>query len=273
MKKYIKIIISIALPLLAGFLGSFFTSSSVDTWYTQIAKPVFNPPSWIFGPVWTILYILMGIAFYFVWTSDFSPRRKKAILLFFVGHLFLNLAWSLIFFGSPFLSIGGVNNIGIAFFEIVVLWLCIAILIFLFWRVRKIAGILLVPYILWVSFASVLNFEIWRLNPSTIVNSPIISDAWAKCEEDTGLRIGENISMEGRALFNATDGSWYVIERVPKDERHPYAYIHRAEGTGPMLKGGIIVRGVLTGFDPEERKVFFYNHSCLPDIEIEELMF
>lgn len=154
--KYLQIIFFIAISQLAGIIGSVFTSSAIPTWYASINKPVFNPPGWIFAPVWIILYTLMGIAAYLVYVKreDFS-LAKTALILFFV-HLVFNALWSILFFG--------LNNPGLAFVEIIILWLMILALIIIFYRIDQRASYLLIPYLLWVSFASVLNFAIWRLN-------------------------------------------------------------------------------------------------------------
>ncbi|MEM4359429.1 MAG: TspO/MBR family protein [Candidatus Bilamarchaeaceae archaeon] len=155
MKDYQKLAISVAIPLLCGFLGSFFTSSSVSTWYETLAKPAFNPPNWLFAPVWTLLFILIGISFYLVWKEDFGNRRTMAIGVYAV-QLLLNLGWSFLFFGlkNPFL----------AFIEIIALWSAILINIAVFYKISKKAGLLLVPYLLWVSFASLLNYYVFLLN-------------------------------------------------------------------------------------------------------------
>lgn len=158
MKK--KLIISLSLPLLSGFLGSFFTSPSIPGWYASLVKPSFNPPSWIFGPMWTLLYILMGISVYLVWSSSSSSlfnkkNNKTAVYLFWI-HLFFNAIWSMIFFGM--------QNIGLAMLDILIIWTFIVVLIIKFWRINKVSAYLLIPYLLWVSFASLLNFSIWVLN-------------------------------------------------------------------------------------------------------------
>lgn len=141
---------------LAGIVGSFFTVTNIESWYGQINKPFFNPPNWIFGPVWITLYTLMGISAFLVWKNwDSNNIAKYSTILFFV-HLVFNSLWSIIFFGM--------QNPGLAFFEIIFLWLMILALIILYFQINKTAAYLLVPYILWVSFASVLNFAIWRLN-------------------------------------------------------------------------------------------------------------
>jgi len=153
--NYIKFIISIIVPLSIGFIGSLFTSISVNTWYTTINKPAFNPPNWIFGPVWTVLFILIGISFYLVWSLDFGNNKWLTIGIFSL-NLLLNLSWSLLFFGlkNPFL----------AFIEIIILWMVILANIIVFYTVSKISGILLIPYLLWVGFASILNYYIYILN-------------------------------------------------------------------------------------------------------------
>lgn len=152
-----KLIFSILICQAAGIIGSLFTTSSISSWYSTINKPGFNPPNWIFGPVWISLYIMMGISLYLVWQKSglHGVSVKKAIILFGI-QLALNSLWSIIFFGlhSPMA----------AFFEIVVLWVFILLTILEFWKISLFAGRLLVPYLLWVTFASILNLSIWRLN-------------------------------------------------------------------------------------------------------------
>jgi len=140
---------------LAGIIGSLFTTSSIPTWYATLIKPSFNPPNWIFAPVWIFLYLLMGISFYLIWIKSNNPNFSFLMSVFLL-QLVLNAFWSIIFFGlkSPLF----------AFVEIIVLWLTILICIILFFRISKISSYLLIPYILWVTFAAVLNFAIWKLN-------------------------------------------------------------------------------------------------------------
>ena len=154
--ELLQLAISIVVCLCAGLLGSFFTAGSIPTWYAGLQKPSFNPPNWLFAPVWTTLYILMGIAAYLVWRKGWSAPAVKPALLIFAVQLALNVAWSVIFFNfhSPFY----------AFLEIILLWAAIVLTIIVFFLVSSPAAWLLVPYLLWVSFASVLNFMIWRLN-------------------------------------------------------------------------------------------------------------
>ena len=157
MKNGVKLIIAIAVPVAVGAFSGFFTASGVDGWFQTIKKPDWNPPSAVFAPVWTTLYILMGIALYLVWKSNAPAAQKKQAILFWCGQLVLNGLWSFIFFNQ--------HAIGFALFEICLLWLAILVTIFLFARIHKAAAWLLVPYISWVSFASLLTYAIWRLNP------------------------------------------------------------------------------------------------------------
>lgn len=149
-----KLIFSIGLCLGAGVLGSFFTVSSIPTWYTTLNKPSFSPPNWIFAPVWTVLYILMGVSLYLVWISK-SKLKQNALYLFFV-QLGLNALWSLIFFG--------LHNPSLALVDIIALWVAIILTMRAFLKINKISGRLLVPYLAWVSFATYLNYSIWVLN-------------------------------------------------------------------------------------------------------------
>ncbi len=152
MKNIWKLIISILLPFLVSVIGGLFTVSSVSTWYVTLIKPSFNPPNWIFGPVWTILYLMMGISLYLVWIKKYD---KSAFILFGI-QLVLNALWSILFFGikSPLY----------AFIEIIFLWVAILLTIIYFYKINKTSAYLLIPYILWVSFASVLNLAILILN-------------------------------------------------------------------------------------------------------------
>ncbi len=143
-------------PFLAGAIGSLFTFPAIPVWYESLNKPSFSPPNFVFGPVWTTLYILMGISFYFAISKAKGKIVRKDLVLIYVIQLVLNTFWSIVFFGlrNPFL--GAV--------VIVSLWLAIVAMIIKFFRVLPLAGILNVPYLLWVSFASYLNFWIYYLN-------------------------------------------------------------------------------------------------------------
>jgi len=155
-KKLKKLAISLGLCLGAGFLGSLFTTSAIDTWYVNLNKPIFNPPNWLFGPVWTMLYILMGIALFLVWQKGLKNKNVRFAFWFFIMHLAFNTLWSIIFFG--------VKNIGLAMVDIAILWLMVLALLYFFYEIDKRATWLIVPYFLWISFASLLNYSIWILN-------------------------------------------------------------------------------------------------------------
>jgi translocator protein len=153
--KIIYIIISIAIAQVAGLIGSFFTIPSVNTWYVNLTKPLWNPPAWLFGPVWVTLYTLMGIAAYLIWQQRKGIETKRALIVYGL-QLALNALWSILFFG--------LQNPGLAFLGIIVLLIFITITTIKFWKISTLAGILLLPYLVWVSFAAVLNYTIWQLN-------------------------------------------------------------------------------------------------------------
>lgn len=152
-----RLAVSLLLPFLAGAVGSYFTISEIPTWYASLVKPSFNPPNYIFGPVWTVLYFFMGIAFYDVWVKhqEKSPNWLGG-MTFFLLQLFANALWSIVFFGF--------HEIGIALLVIHILWFLLLLTMIAFWRISKVAGILLLPYLAWVSFAAFLNGAILFLN-------------------------------------------------------------------------------------------------------------
>ena len=151
-----KLVISLLLPQLAGLVGALFTTPNIPGWYAGLIKRELNPASWVFGPVWTTLFILMGIAMYLVWSKGLDKKGVSIALGVFIAQLALNTLWSVLFFG--------IQNPGAAFIEIIILWLSILATIILFKQVSQTAAWLLVPYILWVSFAAYLNYSIWILN-------------------------------------------------------------------------------------------------------------
>lgn len=179
MKNVFKLVISIVICELAGILGSFFTAPAIKTWYASLIKPSFNPPNAIFAPVWSILFLLMGVSLYLVWSKNWhievkaseaeektwnplskklftgSWREENAVIIFSL-QLILNILWSVIFFG--------LKMPGVAFAEILMLWFAILYTVVNFYRISKTAGFLLLPYLLWVGFASILNFYIYLLN-------------------------------------------------------------------------------------------------------------
>ncbi len=178
-KNILKFIIAVVVSELAGTIGAIFTKPSIPTWYASLVKPALNPPSWVFGPVWTALYFLIGVSFYLVWARNWKVvhpiliRTKKAwnpwserlwrgdlqkvnVISIFAVQYVLNVAWSFVFFG--------LHQPLIAFFVILALWFSILYTIVNFYRISKPAAYLLLPYILWVSFAVYLNYAIWALN-------------------------------------------------------------------------------------------------------------
>ncbi|MFM7671075.1 MAG: TspO/MBR family protein [Bacteroidota bacterium] len=158
MTNYQKIgafIVSLTIPLAVGGISAFFTVSAIPGWYRTISKPEWNPPNWIFGPVWTSLYVLMGVAFFATWITPQTPKRQKALYLN-AGQLVLNFFWSLIFFN--------LHAIWWALLEIVCLWILIVLTMIAYDRVNKLSAWLMLPYIVWVTFATILNFAIWQLN-------------------------------------------------------------------------------------------------------------
>lgn len=148
------LILAILLCEGVGILGSFFTISAIPTWYATLNKPSFSPPNFLFGPVWTMLYALMGFSLYLVWTS--KVKSKQMALKYFWAQLGLNALWSIIFFGF--------KKPGLAFVEIIALWIAIWLTIKSFRRSSRAASYLLYPYLAWVSFASILNLSVWVLN-------------------------------------------------------------------------------------------------------------
>jgi translocator protein len=152
----IKLTLSVMVCVLTGTASSFFTVSSVSTWYETLNRPVLNPPSWVFGPVWTVLYILMGVSLFLVWSRGVRAGKEWVAIGVFVFQLVLNFFWSIAFFGA--------QNPALALINILLLWFSILITMILFYRLSKTAVYLLVPYLFWVTFATYLNYSIWLLN-------------------------------------------------------------------------------------------------------------
>ncbi len=153
LRIYGMLAVFILICLAVGGSGAAFPPGE---WYRQLAKPPLNPPAWVFGPVWTLLYILMGVSAWLVWLRPGLPAARIPLLLF-AAQMALNGAWSWIFFGF--------HQVGLALIDIILLWAAIAATLFSFWRIRRPAAVLLIPYLLWVSFATYLNAALWRLNP------------------------------------------------------------------------------------------------------------
>lgn len=155
--KIIPLLFSIGVCFLAAAVGSVFTIGAIDTWYVTLNKPFFSPPNWVFGPVWTLLYLVMGISLYIFWDTKTNIKERRLGLSIFFVQLALNALWSILFFGlkSPIT----------AFIVIILLWLTISLTIKKFLKASKLAGWLLTPYLAWVSFATILNLSIVILNP------------------------------------------------------------------------------------------------------------
>lgn len=155
MKNIYKLTLSLSIPLFIGFISSFFTMNSIDSWYTNLEKPFFNPPNWIFWPVWTILYIMIWISFYLIWKKWFWKQKNKLILVYSI-QLLLNFLWSFSFFYFKSPTLWLIN--------IIILLIFIILNIIYFYKSNKIAWYLLFPYLIWVIFATILNFYIFILN-------------------------------------------------------------------------------------------------------------
>jgi len=155
-KDIIKLVVSVVVCLAAGAIGSVFTRSSIPTWYATLVKPAFSPPNWLFAPVWTLLYILMGVAAFLVWRKGLENRKVRIELIVFLIQLVLNVFWSVVFFGleSPFYGLMVIS----------ILWVAILVTAVMFFKISRVASVLLWPYLAWVSFAAILNSSIWLLN-------------------------------------------------------------------------------------------------------------
>jgi len=153
-QKIYQVLLCLLIPQVAGLVGSIFTTPQIRTWYATLTRPEITPPNWLFGPVWSILFLLMGISLLPIIKS--KMRHKEVAYLVFGTQLVLNIFWSIIFFG--------LQNPGLALFEIVFLWFVILMNILIFWKIDKWSGLLLIPYLAWVSFATYLNYSFWVLN-------------------------------------------------------------------------------------------------------------
>lgn len=155
-RDWLVLIGFLALTFGAAWTGNVATSESVRDWYPSLRKPAGTPPSWVFGPVWTVLYFLMAVGAWLVWRCSARPRARRVALILFFVQLAFNVLWSVIFFA--------LRSPGAAMVEMLVLWTLIAATQRKFWKVSTLAGLLLAPYLAWVTYAAYLNFGIWRLN-------------------------------------------------------------------------------------------------------------
>jgi benzodiazapine receptor len=156
-RDIVKLVVSLVACQGAGAIGSIFTAPAIPTWYAALEKPSFNPPNWLFAPAWITLYLLMGVAAFLIWRQGLSHKGVRAALIVFLVQLVLNALWSVVFFGlqSPLWGV----------VVILALWVAILLTILRFFRLSTAAGSLMLPYILWVSFAAVLNIALFVLNP------------------------------------------------------------------------------------------------------------
>ncbi len=155
--QIIKLLTSLLLPLAVGGIAGIFTTEAIPGWYASLYQPSFNPPNWIFGPVWTTLYAVMGISLFLIWKLEAGKQRSQAILIFMV-QLLLNFGWSFFFFYF--------KMIGLALIEIVVLWIMIVVMLIRFYKLKPVAAYINIPYLLWVTFAAMLNAAYFLLNKS-----------------------------------------------------------------------------------------------------------
>ncbi len=205
-----KLVIAVGVSEAAGIIGAIFTVSAIPTWYATLAKPALNPPAWIFGPVWTTLYFLMGISLFLIWkrySLICADRRIARIwkigIGLFIFQLVLNVFWSIIFFGW--------HNPGWAFVEIIFLWLVILATIIMFAKTYRSAAWLLAPYIIWVSFAGYLNFSIWQMNSSASTGQVACTQEAKLCPDGSAVgRTGPNCEFDA-CPTEVGDNIWKTI--------------------------------------------------------------
>ena len=155
MKKRLELSLCILIPLFIGAIAGYYTSTSITTWYVTLNKPSFNPPNYLFGPVWTLLYILMGISLFIVLNKAKDAEKSKIYFAFSI-QLILNFLWSFLFFKF--------QQLGLALAEILLMWCSILFMIIVFYKTNKFAALINIPYLLWVSFATILTYSIYTLN-------------------------------------------------------------------------------------------------------------
>jgi translocator protein len=171
-RSAIALFVAIATPLAAGGLGTIATSQAIPTWYRGLRRPSWTPPGWIFGPVWTTLYTMMGVAAWLVWKAGWEKSSVRRGIGLFVGQLFLNAIWTPLFFGR--------RAFGAALIDLSLLWGMIVATGIQFYRVSRPAGLLMLPYLLWVSYASSLNAGVWWMNRAPRAEEPAAGEALAR---------------------------------------------------------------------------------------------
>ncbi len=235
--KIFKLALAIIICELAGVIGSFFTTPSIATWYKTLVRPFLAPPNWVFGPVWTTLFLMMGISLFLVWEKDRKSKIAKIALSVFALQLVLNTLWSILFFG--------LHNPLLAFIEIIFLWLAILASIILFSKISKPAAWLLVPYILWVSFASYLNFSFAMSNGTN-------SEVNVAPQTETPV-----VGMANPASTNCIDkGGNLVIQKNPNGGEYGLCYFedNRACEEWALFRGDCPYGGMrTTGYDTVEQ--------------------
>lgn len=249
--NYTKLFSAIILTEAVGVIGSFFTTPNISSWYSNMNKSPLTPPGWVFAPVWTILFALMGVSLYLVYNKFKKEKRSITALVVFAVQLVLNLFWSILFFG--------LHNPSAAFVEIVFLWLAILLTIILFFRISRPAAYLLIPYILWVSFASYLNYSFLILNNTNPqenlapINTSIDNQAKTTAENPTNI-----VGIANPASVNCTkNGGNLQIEKKPDGGEYGLCYFDdaRACEEWAMFRGDCKVGGrKTTGFDTIEQK-------------------
>lgn len=208
-EKILSLVFSIIVCEAAGAIGSLFTAPAIPLWYASLTKPAFNPPSWIFAPVWTALFALMGIALWLILEKRPFVRKNMIWAVgVFILQLALNILWSYFFFGQ--------NDPGAAFVEIIFLWLAIAATIVIFYRIRRPAAYLLIPYLLWVSFAGFLNYSLWKLNASPEAQRPAITTSvpWGYSASEYAIEKYTGASCRTNAECE-TPGEYLLQSRCP----------------------------------------------------------
>ncbi|MCE5214586.1 MAG: tryptophan-rich sensory protein [Methanobacterium sp.] len=156
-KEIPKLIISILIVFFAGAVGTVYTLPEITGWYASLPKPSWTPPNWAFGPIWSSLYVLMGISLFLIWREGLGRKDVKIAVLVFAAQLVINVIWSLVFFGG--------HNLFGGLILVIILWISILINIIVFYRIYKPAGLILLPYLIWVTIASYLNYSVYLLNP------------------------------------------------------------------------------------------------------------
>ena len=216
-REYFQLIFCVLICELAGILGSLFTAPAIGDWYSALTKPSLAPPNWVFAPVWTTLFLLMGVSLFLVWKKHSHIlenvrmlKRRRLGIGFFVFQLALNTGWSIVFFGF--------KNPGAAFLEIILLWLAILATVVVFYKISKPAAWLLVPYLLWVAFAGYLNFAIWQMNADGVLPRGPIACTMEAMECPDGSYVGRSGPNCEFAPCPETDVAKELADCLPRSD-------------------------------------------------------